>query len=679
MTDERAPIWVPDPLTVAQANVTGFAEWLGARHKLHLADYHALWAWSTTNIELFWAAIWDYFEIKSERPEMVLADRGMPGAEWFPGARLNYAEQLLRRAGTAGPAILHADERLELRSISRETLIDQVLRVATQLRALGVKPGDRVAACLPNRPEAMIAMLAAASVGAIWSIVSPEAGVDGVLDRFSQIEPELLFVTDSYRFNGRMMDRRAEAEALAAGLPTLKHVIWVPGSESANPLSIPALISWDDMLEAAGAQPALDAFPFEQVSFTHPLWILFSSGTTGLPKALAHSHGGMLLEQLKCMAFQLDLKPGDRIFFYTITGWMMWNFLVGSMLAGATPVLFEGHPTQPDVGILWRVAALSEAAVFGGSPSYVKLMQQADYRPSSENDFPKLRAVLLSGSPASAECMQWFLDAVKPNLWVQSGSGGTDICSGFVGGTPILPVYAGEIQARCLGVAAHAFDEDGHPLIDEVGELVITEPMPSMPVCFWGDDDGSKYHSAYFDTYPGIWRHGDFFRINRRGGCFVLGRSDATLNRHGVRIGTAEIYRSLEQLAGIADSLIVNIDLPDGEFWMPLFVKLADGVRLDGALEQRIRVHLRSTLSPRHVPDEILSVADIPYTVTGKRLEVPVRRILMGTPIEQAVGKGTAHNLGALAYFVELAAERAGILTKPPTDTSGARTEPSGN
>lgn len=664
MTDAPTPMWTPDAAAIAGSNLSHFMAWLAENRNLRFASYDELWTWSTTEIEQFWETIWEYSGVSDERPETVLGSRQMPGAEWFPSTRINYAEQVLRRAGTAGPAILHADDRLELKPVSRETLIDSVMRLATQLRVVGIEPGDRIVACLPNRPEAMIAMLAAASVGAIWSIVSPEAGVDGVFDRFRQLEPRLLFVTDSYRFGGRMVDRRAEAEALAAGLPGLERVVWIPGAEDSSKPAIPGLIRWDEWLGAAETPSALEDFPFAELPFSHPLWILFSSGTTGLPKAMAHSHGGILLEQLKYMPLHMDLRPGDRVFFYTITGWMMWNFLIGTMLAGAAPVLFEGHPTQPDAGTLWKVAALSEVAVFGASPSFVKLMQQAGYEPKSEGDYPKMRCILLSGSPASSECMHWFLDMVKPDLWIQSGSGGTDICGGFVGGVPTLPVYAGEIQARCLGVAAYAFDESGQPVVDEVGELVITEPMPSMPVCFWNDPDGSKYHDAYFDTYEGIWRHGDFFRINERGGCFVLGRSDATLNRHGVRIGTAEIYRAMEMLPEIADSLIVNLDLPPGDFWMPLFVQLAEGTQLDSGLDTRIRQHLRSALSPRHVPDEIIAVEKIPYTVTGKRLEVPVRRILAGTALERAVGRGTTQDMDALAFFARLASDRANIPAK---------------
>lgn len=656
----HAPMWTPGLSQIEASNIRAFTVWLREKKGLQFDDYQMLWQWSVSEIESFWGAIWEYYGLGDGRaPDVVLKSHAMPGADWFPGERLNYAEQVLRRCSSTGPALLHVDEELRLHAVPRDELVEAVLRLADAFRHLGVREGDCIVATLSNRPEAMIAMLATTAIGAVWSVCSPEAGVDAILDRFSQLKPKILIASDSYRFKGRVIDRRREFAAVVEALPSLDHVVRVPdagGGRGAPPA--PGPIAWAELLSGTAALPPLERFEFAQLPFSHPLWVLFSSGTTGLPKAMTHSHGGILIEQLKAMSLHNDLHPGERVFFNTITGWMMWNFLVGTMLVGAVPILFEDHPTQPEIGRLWQVAARAEATVFGASPSYVKMLQDAGYSPKAEADFPKLRAVLLSGSPASAECVQWFLDEVKSDLWVHSGSGGTDVCSGFVCGVPVLPVYPGEIQARALGVAVHAFDEGGRSRINQVGEMVIVEPMPSMPVRFWGDTDGESYRSAYFDTFPGVWRHGDFFMVNERGGCFVLGRSDATLNRHGVRIGTAEIYRALERVPGIADALIVNIELKEGGFWMPLFVKLEDDEELDSAFDIRIRSHLRGTLSPRHVPDEIIAVPDIPYTLTGKRLEVPVRRILAGEAIEVAVGRGTTNNPSALDFFVQLADQR---------------------
>ncbi|MGH3343022.1 MAG: acetoacetate--CoA ligase [Carbonactinosporaceae bacterium] len=656
-------LWTPSPEQVAGTNITVFLRWLAERRGRQFADYHALWRWSVEDLEGFWQALWDYFGIRSSAPHTrVLGSRAMPGAEWFPGARLNYAQHVLDRERPGEDALLFRGETTPptapltgpLTGLAWEDLAGQVRILATRLRALGVGPGDRVAAYLPNIPQTVIAMLATTSIGAVWASCSPDFGWRGVLDRFQQLAPKVLFCVDGYRYGGREFDRRDELRHIIDALETLETVVHLPYLQPHGPEPpLAAAVPWDTLLDHPPV-PAED-FTFEQVPFGHPLWILFSSGTTGLPKAIVHGHGGILLEQLKLQHFHMDLRAGERAFFFTTTGWMMWNFLVSMLLAGVCPVLYDGSPVYPEHDVLWRLAQDGGVAFFGASPSYVDMMTKAGVVPAQRYDLSGLRAVLPAGSPVSPECTAWFYRNVKPDLWVATGSGGTDVCTGFVGGVPTLPVYAGEIQARSLGVAAQAFDEHGGSVVDEVGELVITAPMPSMPVRLWGDDGDRRYRETYFDDFPGRWRQGDFFRINQRGGCFVLGRSDATLNRHGVRIGTAEIYRALAALDEVDDALIVNLDLPGGAFFMPLFVKLAEGLRLDAALDRRIRQHLRSEYTPRHVPDRVVQVPDIPMTLTGKKMEVPVRSILLGAAPRQAANRNAMANPQALDPFVDYA------------------------
>jgi acetoacetyl-CoA synthetase len=656
-------LWEPSPARVADANLTAFMSWLAAGRGLHFDGYHALWRWSVEDLDGFWQAVWDYSGVEaSAPPERVLGRRSMPGAEWFPGAKLNYAQHVLRRERPGEDALYYVSENAPgPAGLDWAQLAGQVRILGTQLRRMGVRPGDRVAAYLPNIPQTVIAMLATTSIGAIWTSCSPDFGWRGVLDRFRQLKPKVLFCVDGYTYGGQDFDRRAEVERIVAGLHGLGYVVRVPrDTKPADGLNGPARprldagLTWDALLDHAPV-PAAE-FRFEQVPFGHPLWILFSSGTTGLPKAIVHSHGGILLEQLKLQQFHMDLRAGDRMFFFTTSGWMMWNFLVSSLLLGVRPVLYDGSPAYPGLDVLWRIAHECGVNFFGASPAYVDLMAQAGLVPRDRYDLADLRAIMPAGSPVSPECTAWFYQNVKRDVWVCTGSGGTDICAGFVGGVPTLPVYAGEIQAPHLGVAAQAFNTRGESVIDEVGELVITEPMPSMPVKFWGDEGGVRYRESYFGDFPGVWRQGDFFRINARGGCFVLGRSDATLNRHGVRIGTAEIYAVLASIDEVADALIVNLDLPGGGFFMPLFVQLADGVRLDDRIEGKIRDRLRREYTPRHVPDQIVQVPEIPVTLTGKKLEVPVRNILRGAPADQAANRNAMANPGSLDFFADYAA-----------------------
>jgi acetoacetyl-CoA synthetase len=655
MIKEGDLLWTPGRERIERAHLTAFMRWLKQERQLAFADYGALWQWSVTDIDAFWRAIWDYFDLRSSTPVgATLGARRMPGAEWFPGVRLNYAEHALRHERPNATALLHLSERHSLTPIGWEELGGKVRILATQLRKLGVGRGDRVVAYVPNIPEAMIAMLATTSIGAVWSSCGPDFGTRGVLDRFSQLEPKVLLCVDGYQYGGKPFDRKAEVAKIIAQLGTLERVIYVPYLDRADRTQLaPNAVFWDDLLKSPPV-PAAD-FVYEQVPFDAPLWILFSSGTTGLPKAITHSHGGILLEQFKALALMMDLHAGDRMFFFTTTGWMMWNFLASGLLMDVVPVLYDGNPAFPEPDILWKMVEESGTSFFGASPTYQAILEKSGIVPKDRFELAKLESIMLAGSPVTAECTAWFYRNVKQDLWVLAGSGGTDICSGFVGGVVTQPVYAGEIQAAALGVAACAFNERGEKVVNEVGELVITQPMPSMPVFFWNDPGNQRYLESYFQEFPGLWRHGDFFRVNERGGCFVLGRSDATLNRHGVRIGTAEIYRSLATLAEVDDSLIVNLDLPGGTFFMPLFVKLKNGHTLEAPVIERIRATLRREYSPRHVPDKIFAVDDIPVTLTGKKLEVPVRRILMGVPVEKAANRDAVANPKALDYFIAYA------------------------
>ena len=658
-------LWTPSAERVAAANVTHYLAWLERERGRHFADYAALLNWSTTDLDGFWQSLWDYFRIESSAPHTAaLARRALPGSEWFPGARLNYAQHVLRREPGGGTALIRVSEGATPVPLGRAELAAQVRILATQLRHLGVQPGDRVVAWMPNMPQTAVAMLATTAVGAIWACCSPDFGEQGVLDRFTQLAPTVLFCVDGYRYGGREIDRRAELRRILAGLSSVRHVVLVPNLRDAGVTGVDGVLPWDELL--AHPPVARADFHYEQVPFDHPLWTLFSSGTTGLPKPIVHGHGGILLETLKNATFHFDLHPEDRLLFFTTSGWMLWNFVVGSMLAGAVPVLYDGNPAFPERDALWKVADQVGAALVGSSPTYVDQLSKAGIVPRERYRLEKLRSISLAGSPATPECMAWFYHNVKADLWVANGSGGTDCCTGFVGGVPTLPVRAGEIQAPSLGVSIKAYNERGESVIDEVGEMVLTEPLPSMPLRFWNDPGDRRYRESYFEDFPGVWRHGDFFRINARGGSYVLGRSDATLNRYGVRIGTAEIYRALAQLPEVEDSLIVNLDLPDGGFFMPLFVKLSAGLQLTPEIEERIRGKLRSEYTARHVPDKVYQVPAIPMTITAKRMEVPVRRILLGMPVDKAANRSAMADPSALDFFIDYAGrQRDYSLARP--------------
>jgi acetoacetyl-CoA synthetase len=648
--DAPEVLWRPPADALDRSRLGDYMRWLERTRGLEFRDYDALWRWSVDELEDFWQSIWDYFEIIAHaQPTAVLGSSAMPGAEWFPGAELNYAEHALRLGADDEVAIVaHSQTRAPI-TMTRGELRDEVARVREGLRRLGVGRGDRVVGYLANIPEAIIGLMATASLGAVWATCPPEFGIQSVLDRIEQIDPKVLLVVDGYRYGDKRVDRRPEIEAIRAALPNLEHVVAIP---YLDPEPIPGATTWAQ-LRATPAPLAFDAVPFD-----HPLWILFSSGTTGLPKAIVHSHGGIVLEHLKMGGLQQDMGPGDRYFFFSTTAWMVWNRVASILLVGASAVILDGDPTYPDIGALFRFVAETGVTVWGVSATYLMLCQQAGLDPG-DHDLSRLRIIVGAGSPVPVEGYRYVYERLGPGVQFYSGSGGTDVCTGFVSGTALTPVIAGEIPARMLGVLAEAYDEDGRSLIDEPGELVITKPMPSMPTGFWNDPDGERYRSTYFDTYPGVWRHGDRFVVTSRGTTKIIGRSDATLNRGGVRLGTGEFYAVLEALPEVRDSLVVHLEDDLGRRGaLLLFVVLADGVVLDDALRRTLARELRRQRSPRHVPDEVHEVPAIPRTLTGKKLEVPVKRILLGAAPESVATAGSLQEPAALEAFVAVAAER---------------------
>jgi acetoacetyl-CoA synthetase len=653
-TAEGTPLWEPSEEFRETARISDYMRWLKDEKNVALSDYDELWEWSVTDLEGFWASIWEYCGIKGSKPyERVLGKRGMPGAEWFPGAELNYAEHVLRHAADHpdGPAILHQSEVRPLGEVSWGELQQKTAALAAGLRELGVQRGDRVAAYLPNIPEAVIALLACASIGAVWSSCSPDFGAGSVVDRMAQIEPKVLLAADGYRYSGKDYDRTDVVARLQGEIPTLQMTVVLPYlAEDPDTSQLENVVMWDDLLARhEGAE-----LTFEQVPFDHPLWVLYSSGTTGLPKAIVHSQGGILIEHLKKAVLHIDLGPEDRFFWFTTTGWMMWNLVVAGLLTGSTVLLYDGNPGYPDMNVLWEFAANTGMTCFGTSASYITACMKAEIEPGRDYDLSSLQSIGSTGSPLPPEGFEWAYGHIKKDLWLFSTSGGTDMCTAFVGGVPLLPVRAGELQARSLGAAVEAFDEEGNPQIDEVGELVVTEPMPSMPIYLWNDPEGERYRESYFDVYPGVWRHGDWIKVKEDGACVIYGRSDSTINRGGIRMGTSEIYSAVDRVEEVADSLVVDVPREGGSSFMPLFVVLQEGVDLDDDLESRIKSSIKENASPRHVPNEIFVVPEIPKTLNGKKLEVPVKKILSGTPPEEAASRESLSNPASLDRFAEL-------------------------
>lgn len=624
-----------------------YMQWLERERKVSVNDYASLYEWSISNIPDFWESVAVFFKVRFDTTYtsvLELPPMGMIGTKWFEGARLNYAEHIFRNRSYENPAIIFSSETSSLVEISWEELESRVGRLAAWLREKGVKSGDRVASLMPNIPETVIAFLAANSIGAVWSSCSPDFGVESILDRFGQIEPKVIFLTDGYVYNGKSHDRREAWKSLITAIPSVEHVVIFPILYDAPQMDAWKL--WGELMDRPSEKPV-----YTPVAFDHPIWVLYSSGTTGKPKAITHSVGGCLLEHLKALVLHQDVRPGDRYFWYSTTGWMMWNYSVASMLAGATLVIYDGAAGYPQMDALWHFVRDAGCHHFGGGAAYHIASMKAGLH-FEEGSFPLLRSIGSTGSPLPPEAFKWIYASVKKDVWLVSLSGGTDICSAFVGGCPLLPVMAGEIQCRMLGCDLEAFDENGQPVRSQLGEMVIMKPMPSMPIYFWNDPGNDRYHSSYFNQYPGIWRHGDWIEIKMNGSVIIFGRSDATLNRDGVRIGTSEIYTVIDGISEVSDSLIVCIEQAGGKFFMPLFVVMKSGYTLNEELKQRIRMLLRSKYSPRHVPDEIYSVPDIPYTISGKKMETPVKKILMGVDPEAAASRDTMRNPDALSLFV---------------------------
>ncbi|MFC9832389.1 acetoacetate--CoA ligase [Rhodococcus sp. NPDC127530] len=638
------PQWVPTESDVRDAVVTDFARFVARRHSVRVDDYRSLWRWSVADPSAFWQDVWDYFEIRSATdPGPALADGAMPGAVWFPGAALNYVDHVFRNARPGTPAILYAGEGATDISVGWDELRSAVAGLAATLREHGVGVGDRVVGYLPNIPEAVVAFLATASLGAVWAACGQDYSAPAALDRLGQLEPKALITADGYRFGGKEHDRLAAAADLRGGLSSLALMVVVPHLDP--DAAIDGTLTW---AEATGRGDALEPVA---VPFDHPLWVVFSSGTTGLPKGIVHGHGGVLLEHVKSLALQLDIGRDDTLFWYTSPSWMMWNFQTAGLLVGATIVCYDGSPSYPTPDALWDLVSRLGVTVVGTSPGYVLACDKAGVVPVREHDLSALRAVGVTGSTLPAASSLWLSENVGRRVPVVSITGGTDVVSAFVGGARNVPVWPGELSAPCLGVAVDAFDESGQPVRGEVGELVVTAPMPSMPVSFWNDPDGKRYRAAYFDVFPGVWRHGDWITITDRGTVLMHGRSDSTLNRNGIRMGSADIYQVVEKLPEVAEALVVGVDLADGGYWMPLFVVLSEGVELDDALKQRIRGAIREQASPRHVPDDIIEAPGIPHTRTGKKLEVPLKRIFQGADARRAVDRSAVDDPGLLDWF----------------------------
>ncbi len=652
MQDKTKLLWTPTESFQKNSHLSQYMTWLKKEKQLAFPDYQSLWQWSTQEVADFWQSIWEYFDIQSEGTyQKPLSYEQMPDVKWFEGTRLNYAEHLFRKANEAHPAIIFQSENQAYTEISWADLQKQTAQVAAYLKEVGVGAGDRVVAFLPNIPEASIAFLATCSLGAVWSSCSPDFGASSVVDRFQQIEPKVIFAVDGYQYNAKAYDKTAVVSAIIQQLPSVEQVVFISYLDSNASLTEERPITtWDQILQYPSSN-----LSFERVAFDHPIWVLYSSGTTGKPKAITHGHGGALLEHYKYLAFHNDVHQGERFFWYSTTGWMMWNYVHAALLMGATIVLYDGSPSYPELDVLWDLTEKAGIQHFGTSAPFLVACMKKGLQVEQQFDLSNLRSISSTGAPLPPEAFDYVYEHIKKDLWLVSMSGGTDVCTAFVGGNPTSAVYEGEIQCRALGCALEAWDEDGHAVDNEVGEMVITKPMPSMPIYFWNDPDDIRYLTSYFAKFEGIWRHGDWIKITPRNGLIIYGRSDATLNRQGIRIGTAEIYRSVHKIDSIADSLVVNLELSGGRHFMPLFVVLQKGQTLSKVIIDQIKKQLRADYTPRHVPDEVIVCNEIPYTISGKKLEAPVKKILMGLPIGKAANKDAMRNPWSLDFFIKFA------------------------
>ncbi|MFB6467080.1 acetoacetate--CoA ligase [Cytobacillus sp. Hz8] len=644
-------LWSPTEEQIKQTSLVNFMKWVNEQQGTKFETYQDLWKWSVLELEDFWESVWKFCQVKASAPYYsVLNMRQMPEAKWFQGAKLNYADNVFKNYKEDKTALFFRSERVAKREVSWKELREKTASIANSLKSMGVKPGDRVVAYMPNILETVIAFLACASIGAIWSSCSPDFGASSVVDRFKQIEPVVLFTIDGYQYNGKTFNCLPVVTKLQEELTFVKHTILVPYLNQITPIdTLQNFTSWDSLLSNE------QELQFEQVPFDHPLWILYSSGTTGLPKPIVQGQGGILLEHLKVVNLQQNLSAEDVFFWYTTTGWMMWNFLLGGLLVGSTIVLYDGSPSYPSIDILWSLIEESGTTFFGTSAGYISSCVKAGIIPRETHNLSKLKGIGSTGSPLMAEGFSWTYANVKEDLWLVSTSGGTDVCTAFVGGCSILPVRAGELQARALGANVQSFDEEGNSLVNEVGELVITAPMPSMPLFFWNDENQERYLNSYFDIFPGIWRHGDWIKIDEKGSSVIFGRSDSTINRQGVRLGTSEIYRVVEGLEEILEGLVIDLEMLGRNSHMPLFVVLKENAYLDDQLKQKIKNEIRHKISPRFVPDEIYEVEEIPKTISGKKLEVPIRKILLGFEVEKVANPDSMSNPHTLHYYQKLA------------------------